>query len=66
MNPDEYAEDQARKETQEFDPALVDEEGIHPESPQDSELTVLEQEQTDKDFEEKPGHSGSWHQFKTP
>jgi hypothetical protein len=66
MNPDANAEDPARKETQEFNPALVDEEGIHPERTQDAELTVLEQEQPDKEVEEKPGHSGSWHQFKTP
>ena len=66
MNPNANAEDPARKETQEFNPALVDEEGIHPEDTPDAESDVLEQEQTDKEAEEKPGHSGGWHQFKTP
>jgi hypothetical protein len=66
MNPDENVEDPARKETQEFDPALVDEEGIHPEPAQDAEPTVLQQEQREKEVEEKPGHGGSWHTFKTP
>jgi hypothetical protein len=65
MNPDENAEDLARKETQEFNPAFVDAEGIHPERAQDAEPDVLEQEQTDKEVEEKPGHGGGWHQFKT-
>lgn len=37
MNPDENVEDPARK-TQECDPALVDEEGINPESAQGAEL----------------------------
>jgi hypothetical protein len=66
MDSDKNAEDAANKETQEFDPVLVDEEGIHPESAEDTELVVLEQEQTDNESEEKPGHGGSWHQFKTP
>ena len=61
MNPDQNSEDSARKETQEFDPALVDEEGIHPEPARDPE----QQEQREKEVEEKPGHSGSWHTFKT-
>jgi len=64
MNPDENAE--GRKETQEFDPALIDEEGIHPESEPDAEPTALEQEHRDKEVEDKPGHIGSWHTFKTP
>jgi hypothetical protein len=42
MNPDETVEDPARKETQEFDPGLVDEEGIHPEPVQAAEPTVRE------------------------
>jgi len=66
MNPDANAEDPARKEAQEFNPALVDEEGIHPERTKEAELIVLEQEQPDKEVEEKPGQSGGWHQFKTP
>ena len=66
MNPDENVEDPARKETQEFDPALVDEEGIHPEPAQGAESTVLQQVQREKEVEEKPGHSGSWRTFKTP
>jgi hypothetical protein len=60
------AEDPARKKTQEFDPALVDERGIHPESTQDAEPAVLEQEQGDQDVKERLGRSASWHQFKTP
>jgi hypothetical protein len=66
MNPDENAEDPGRKETQEFDPALVDEQGIHPESTQDADFAVLEQEQEDKEVEERLGRSATWHQFKTP
>ena len=65
MNPDENVEDPARKETQEFDPGLVDEKGIHPEPVQDAEPTVLQQGQREREVEEKPGHSGSWHTFKT-
>ncbi len=51
MNPDEKVDDPARKETQEFDPALLDEDGIHPEVAQDDE----------QDRE----HIESWHPFKT-
>jgi hypothetical protein len=40
MSPDESIEDPARKETQEFDPSLVDEEGIHPE-PQKEENSAV-------------------------
>jgi len=64
MNPDENAEHRTRKETQEFDPA--DEEGIRLESGQDAEPIALEQEQSDEDVEQMPGHSGSWHTFLTP
>ena len=66
MNPDENAENPARKKTQEFDSALVDEEGIRTEPSQDDELIVLEQEQRDKEVEENSGQSGRWHQFRTP
>jgi hypothetical protein len=67
MTPDENAEDPTRKETQEFDPALVDEEGIHPERGQDPEATLSElQEQTDNEGEEDSRQDGGWHTFKTP
>ena len=62
MNPDENAEYRTRKEAQEFDPAMADEEGIR----RESELIALEQEQTNEDVERMPGHSGSWHTFITP
>jgi hypothetical protein len=62
----EKDKDPSRKETQEFDPALVDEEGTHPDSAQDADPIGLEQEQRDKELEEGAGHSGSWHTFKTP
>jgi hypothetical protein len=45
------------KETQEFDPALVHEEGVHSEPAHGTEPTVL-QEQREKEVEQKPGHSG--------
>ena len=61
MNPDEKAEDPARKET--FDPTFLNEEGIQP--AQDAEFAVIEQEQRDQEVEEKPGRSGNWHSFKT-
>jgi hypothetical protein len=66
MNSDKNAEDSPRKETQQFDPALVDREEIRPDAAEDVEPIILEQEQTDKEVEEKTGHSGGWHQFKTP
>jgi hypothetical protein len=66
MHPDENAEYRTRKETQDFDPALADEEGIRPESGQDAEPIALEQEQLDDSVEQMPGHSGSWHTFITP
>ena len=68
MNPDGNAEDPARKETQEFDPALVDSEGIHPERGQDVESIVSEQqEQTEGAADEQPEHPrGAWHNFQTP
>ena len=66
MNPDENAEYRSRKEAQEFDPALADEEGIRLESGQDAEPIALEQEQMDEDVGQMPGHSGSWHTFITP
>jgi hypothetical protein len=62
MNPNENAEDPARKETQEFDPALVDEQGIHPESAPNS----LTQGQSNEGVEGKSGHSDNWQTFKTP
>jgi hypothetical protein len=45
------------KEIQEFDLALVDEEGVHSEPAHGAEPTVL-QEQREKEVEQKPGHSG--------
>jgi hypothetical protein len=66
MNPDKNAKDRARKETQEFDSVRVDERGIHRESTQEAEPTVLEQEQGDKEVEERLGRGATWHQFKTP
>ncbi|MBV9106634.1 MAG: hypothetical protein JO313_11485 [Verrucomicrobia bacterium] len=62
MNPDPHAEDPARKETQEFDPALVDEQGIHPETAPDS----LTQDQSSEEGEERPGRSDNWQTFQTP
>jgi hypothetical protein len=47
------AKDPASKETQEFDAALLDEEGIHLEAALDPESTVLEQEQREQ---EEPDH----------
>lgn len=61
MNPDENAEDPTRKETQEFDPSLIDEEGIHP----SREPAGLEQEQGEKEAGEKSGQDGNWHPFET-
>ncbi len=66
MNPDEDVEDPARKETQEFDLELLDEEGIRPEPAQEAGFIGLEQEQMDKEAEGKPPKSERWHQFKTP
>jgi hypothetical protein len=66
MNSDESIEDPARKETQEFDPSLLDEEGIHPEPPQDRRSAVLKRPRRDRELEEKPDKSESWHAFKTP
>jgi hypothetical protein len=65
MNPDKNAEYRTRKETQEFDPALADEEGVLLEAGQDAESIALEQEQMDYNVEEMPGHSGNWHPFLT-
>jgi hypothetical protein len=66
MNPDKYAEYGTREETQEFDPALADQEGIRTESGVDAEPIALEQEQMDGDVDQMPGRSGSWHTFITP
>jgi hypothetical protein len=66
MNPAKNSTDRARKETQGFDSALVDEQGIHPESAQEAEPAVLEQEQENREFEERRGRGATWHQFKTP
>jgi hypothetical protein len=68
MYPDEDAEDVARKETQAFDPSLVDEEGIHPKQATEdpAESVLLEQEQRPKETDEEPSRSGSWQTFKTP
>jgi hypothetical protein len=63
MNSDENAKDPASKETQEFDAALLDEEGIHLEAALDPESTVLEQEQRE---EGEPDHGAGWHPFKSP
>jgi len=51
MNPDEEVKDPIKEETQELDPALLDEEGIDPERTQDGE--------EDRD------QSESWHPFNT-
>jgi hypothetical protein len=67
MYPDENAKDGARKETQAFDPSLVDQKGIHPnQAARDAESVLLEQEQRDEEMDEEPGGSGSWQTFKTP
>ena len=66
MNPDKYSEYGTRKETQEFDPARADEEGIRADSGQDAEPIALEQEQMDDNVEQMPGHSGNWQTFITP
>ena len=67
MYPDENAEDAARKETQAFDPSLVDEEGIHPkQAAQDAETTLLKQEQRDEEMDEEPSRSEGWQTFQTP
>jgi hypothetical protein len=52
MQSDNDPEDPARKETQEFDPALVDEQGIHPEFAPDS----LPKEPGDEEFAVEPDH----------
>ena len=54
MNSDENAKDPASKEAQEFEAALLDEEGIHLEAALDPESTVLEQEQREQE-EPDPG-----------
>jgi hypothetical protein len=67
MYPDENAEDAARKETQAFDPSLVDEEGIHPkQAAQDAEPVLLKEEQLDEEMDEEPSRSGGWQTFQTP
>jgi hypothetical protein len=67
MYPDEKSEDEARKETQAFDPSLVDEEGIHPkQAARDAESLILQQEQRDEEMDEEPGRNGGWQTFKTP
>jgi hypothetical protein len=67
MYPDENPEDAARKETQQFEPSLVDEEGIHPkQAAQDTESALPEQEQRDEVMDEMPAQGGSWQAFQTP
>jgi hypothetical protein len=67
MYPDENAEDAARKETQAFDPSLVDEEGIHPkQAAQEPESTLLKQDQRDEEMDEEPSRSEGWQAFQTP
>jgi hypothetical protein len=56
MNPDDDAEDPTRKETQEFDPALIDEDGVHPERARCVEPASPDQKQHEKEKEgEQPG-----------
>ena len=59
MSPDESMEDPARKETQEFDPSLVDEEGIHPEPLEKESSAVLKCSPRNQKLEEKPDRSES-------
>ena len=66
MSPDESIEDPARKETQEFDPSLVDEEGIHPERREEENSAVLKRSPRDQELEKEPDKNESWHAFKTP
>ena len=67
MYPDENAEDAARKETQAFDPSLVDEEGINPKkAAQDAESALVKHEQRDEEMDEEPIRSGNWQTFQTP
>ena len=66
MSPDESIEDPARKETQEFDPSLVDEEGIHPEPREEENSAVLKRSPRYQELEEKPVKNESWQAFKTP
>jgi hypothetical protein len=66
MSPDESIEDPARKETQEFDPSLVDEEGIHPEPREEESSAVLKRSPRYQGLEDKPDKNESWHAFKTP
>jgi hypothetical protein len=67
MYPDENAEHAARKETQAFDPSLVDEEGINSkQAAQDAETTLLKQEQRDEEMDEEPSRSEGWQTFQTP
>jgi hypothetical protein len=66
MTPDESIEDPARKETQEFDPSLVDEEGIHPEPREEESFAVLKRLPRYQQLEGKPDKNESWHAFKTP
>ena len=66
MSPDESIDDPARKETQEFDPSLVDEEGIHPEPREEESSAVLKRLPRYEEPEEKPDKNESWHAFKTP
>jgi hypothetical protein len=61
MNPDQKAEDPARKGA--LDPTPVNDEGFQP--AQDAEFAVIEQEQMDQEVQEKAGRSGNWHTFKT-
>lgn len=65
MNSDEIAEDPSRKETQEFDPSLIDEKGIHPEPVTDADPSGVEQEQREKEVGGKPGQGDTWHTFET-
>jgi hypothetical protein len=67
MYPNENAEVAARKETQAFDPSLVDEEGIHrKQAAQDAKPVLLKEEQRDEEMDEEPSRSGGWQTFQTP
>ncbi len=66
MDPDEKDEDPSRKETQIFDPALIDEDGIHSEPLRDTEPGIAEQEQRGKDADQERKENDGWQTFKTP
>ena len=68
MTPDKKDEDPSRKETQVFDPALIDEDGIHSERLPDTEPEPggVEQEQRREDDDQERDDRGGWQSFETP